>query len=428
RACGEEIRDPGHATACQVVGPSNANLYETHGGTMTQPAGWFNDPYGRYQQRYWNGSAWTEHVSTDNAQTIDPMGASTVIPFATPASAYTAPAAGSAGGPPTGTSPAKSMTARPLQFLQALDADARVRPAPRLSIALAGGGGALVAIGIAAGIIGSDGSRGRAIGAAAVILAVALGIRLRVHGQPDLRSAAVGAGVVGLATLGGGIVADDVGDGWAALIVGAIFLAAWVLPGLRGRPIMLGIGTLLMVAALGAATSSGGAENSGVLSDVPFSSVVGDQQVVFLLAAAVLFGLVWWLDRAGFFGVGTSLVVPALLSAFIGVAESTSNLDNAGAAFLIFAVGIVVCLVGSHGDRRATTWGGALLATIGVVGFFAAIMKPDSVGSTAGMFVISGVLLAVAPASVRAIRASRSGKGSAPSAPTATSSLPPPSF
>ena len=136
---------------------------------------------------------------------------------------------------------------------------------------------------------------------------------------------------------------------------------------------MLGIGTLLMVAALGSATGSDGTSDDGPLRSVPFSDVVGDQEVVFLLAAAVLFGLVWWLDRAGYLGVATGLVVAALVSAFVGVGEAPSNIDNSGAAVLIFAVGLVVCFVGSHGSRRATTWWGAVLATIGVVAFFASV-------------------------------------------------------
>ena len=51
------------------------------------PAGWLNDPYGRFQQRYWDGERWTEHVSTGGRQEVDPLGASTVIPIAIPGTA-----------------------------------------------------------------------------------------------------------------------------------------------------------------------------------------------------------------------------------------------------------------------------------------------------------------------------------------------------
>ncbi len=43
------------------------------------PANWHPDPYGRHELRYWDGSQWTEHVSSHGRQTIDPpVGASAV--------------------------------------------------------------------------------------------------------------------------------------------------------------------------------------------------------------------------------------------------------------------------------------------------------------------------------------------------------------
>jgi uncharacterized protein YxjI len=42
---------------------------------MTTPANWYPDPNGRAGLRYWNGEAWTEHVSTDGTQSTDPVGA-----------------------------------------------------------------------------------------------------------------------------------------------------------------------------------------------------------------------------------------------------------------------------------------------------------------------------------------------------------------
>ena len=38
---------------------------------MTE-AGWLSDPSGRHQMRYWDGETWTEHVSDDGAQGVDP--------------------------------------------------------------------------------------------------------------------------------------------------------------------------------------------------------------------------------------------------------------------------------------------------------------------------------------------------------------------
>ena len=36
------------------------------------PAGWYADPSGRFELRYWNGNKWTEHVSRAGQQSTDP--------------------------------------------------------------------------------------------------------------------------------------------------------------------------------------------------------------------------------------------------------------------------------------------------------------------------------------------------------------------
>ena len=36
------------------------------------PPNWYPDPLGRHELRYWNGTQWTEHVSSHGRQTVDP--------------------------------------------------------------------------------------------------------------------------------------------------------------------------------------------------------------------------------------------------------------------------------------------------------------------------------------------------------------------
>ncbi|MFP5489452.1 MAG: DUF2510 domain-containing protein, partial [Acidimicrobiia bacterium] len=36
------------------------------------PAGWYADPSGRFELRYWDGGQWTEHVSRAGQQYTDP--------------------------------------------------------------------------------------------------------------------------------------------------------------------------------------------------------------------------------------------------------------------------------------------------------------------------------------------------------------------
>jgi hypothetical protein len=38
------------------------------------PAGWVADPTGRHELRYWDGSAWTDHVSDSGVAGLDPIG------------------------------------------------------------------------------------------------------------------------------------------------------------------------------------------------------------------------------------------------------------------------------------------------------------------------------------------------------------------
>jgi hypothetical protein len=41
------------------------------GATPSVPADWYKDPSGRFELRYWNGTAWTEHVATGGTQSTD---------------------------------------------------------------------------------------------------------------------------------------------------------------------------------------------------------------------------------------------------------------------------------------------------------------------------------------------------------------------
>jgi hypothetical protein len=38
------------------------------------PPGWHPDPYRRYQLRYWDGTCWSPHVSTNGVSAQDPVG------------------------------------------------------------------------------------------------------------------------------------------------------------------------------------------------------------------------------------------------------------------------------------------------------------------------------------------------------------------
>jgi hypothetical protein len=46
--------------------------YQPAAATPAVPAGWYADPAGRFELRYWDGGTWTEHVSRAGQQFTDP--------------------------------------------------------------------------------------------------------------------------------------------------------------------------------------------------------------------------------------------------------------------------------------------------------------------------------------------------------------------
>jgi hypothetical protein len=59
--------------------------------TEPNPAGWFADPFHRFQHRYWDGASWTSHVSTQGTPTTDPWGIEPSPPGVAPIPTYPPP-------------------------------------------------------------------------------------------------------------------------------------------------------------------------------------------------------------------------------------------------------------------------------------------------------------------------------------------------
>ena len=59
------------ATDNAVIGATPVASTTATGATPNVPADWYKDPSGRFELRYWNGSAWTEHVATGGTQSTD---------------------------------------------------------------------------------------------------------------------------------------------------------------------------------------------------------------------------------------------------------------------------------------------------------------------------------------------------------------------
>ena len=72
--------------------------------TPSAAAGWYADPLGRHERRYWDGAAWTDHIVDGTTQGTDPVSGP---PVATGQAAQTASAAPAAA-VPTATQPGRS--------------------------------------------------------------------------------------------------------------------------------------------------------------------------------------------------------------------------------------------------------------------------------------------------------------------------------
>jgi len=54
--------------------------YQAGAGAPGHPAGWYPDPFGRHESRYWDGRQWTEHVASHGRQAVDPPSGGGHIP------------------------------------------------------------------------------------------------------------------------------------------------------------------------------------------------------------------------------------------------------------------------------------------------------------------------------------------------------------
>jgi hypothetical protein len=272
---------------------------------------------------------------------------------------------------------------------------ARHRAEPHLAVAMAGLGGALAALGLALAIVGDDGSQGVVTIAGVVVLGISLAVRLRAsHAQ--LGAAAVGAGAFGIPLLVGGIT-GGLDDPTVPLLLATLAYAlAWALPGFRGRPLMLGLAAMSAVATVSAAVASDSIRGDGPFPD-ELQGLFTDQGVAYLVCGAALALAVARLDARGYHAVGTSLVVPALLAATVGVALVVGSLGESGGPMLVVVVGTGLALVGRNGRRRATTWYGATMIAVGAVALAVTATEPSSTPAIGGLLLLTGAVLVSAP-------------------------------
>jgi len=293
-------------------------------------------------------------------------------------------------------------------FLNSLGHVGRHRPAPNLSHALIGIGGALLPIGLALLFNGDSASTSGVYIAALLCFGLALAARLKPFLPTDLMSATAPAGVVSLVLFFVVLIGDTEMDiGLGLLIAGIAHIALWFAPGFRGSSLFLGAGTFVIILALADIfTGSNDYYDDEVLSDLPVDvgSYISRAGIAYLIFGVIVIGAVFALDRAGYKAVGTALVPPGMVAVVLGIFLTVQDMDNAGAGVLFFLVGLALCVTGERGERRAMTWWGAAVTGIGVVAFFAFAIKPETGASTGITVLVATALLVAGPRLVATIR------------------------
>jgi hypothetical protein len=329
--------------------------------------------------------------------------------------------------------------ATPRPLLERLGPRARRRAQPRASIALAGAGCALVVVGAFVlsvdGATNDSGSFTRWPGLLLTSL-VALSGAVVQHLYPRTPLATAGTVAVilavpvalGFATLDPNDLPPFSAEGILVVSTLVYGLAYTMGPG-RGRPAYLGAAAIgLWASALQVVEHAFDAPfrvfglfafplvpypflfESGYEDGYEYGSgdeVLGigglgdfDPTTAGFLSLAIGIGFVVLsrrLDRRGFSGAATPLLVAAFPALYIGVVLLANELEAAGTGLLIIAVGAGLALHGASVGRRATTWFGAVLVPLGLVPIV--LDLSDTAGTVGVLFLLLGVgLVALAQA------------------------------
>jgi hypothetical protein len=268
----------------------------------------------------------------------------------------------------------------------------RDRPVSRLTDAVAAVGGTLFAVGIVAAAGGDDlATAGLVVSSIALIV---LGYAIVLTPLRPLRAAAVAMVAIGIVVLSFAALESTVEDGHLGgplALVTVLAVAAYLAPGLRGRPFLLGMavfGLMLMLAALAAESAD------DIVEDIVEDSVQSVSAVL-LVVGALYAGATAYFDRRGYRGAGTSFAAAAIVGVVVGTIGTASRFGEGGGAVLVLLAGAALVAVGNISGRRATMWTGAALLASGVIAIVAVILGSDASPIAAGLLIaVAGLVVA----------------------------------
>lgn len=286
------------------------------------------------------------------------------------------------------------------EFLAAMGDDARRRPEPTLRGSVVAAAAVLAVAGLLAfALDAQDGDRVNVLGVVLGLFAAGAGHGALVTLPASVRPAGITAVVLGTLMVIA-FVFQDVDAASLPLFVAIVaFGVQWVAGPARGASTLLtltllGIWAFLLDAVAG---DPSGPANAVTFDEVgvPGSDTVlgGDDAVSYLslFMGIVLLSGVRALDRRGFRGTATSLVIVGDVAFVAGVLGVAGTFDgDTAAAFLVLVGSLVLAFVGAGGGRRFTTWLGGLGVLAGLVGLLSTAANPDSATQFGAIALIFG--------------------------------------
>ena len=316
----------------------------------------------------------------------------------------------------TPTSPAPAPAEQPAPGIARLGPRTQRRPAPRLTIALAAAGCALVVLGALVvggdGLVGDDGDGSQLPGIVLSAATAAGGFVLLAtqRNGPLATAGAVGA-ALGVPPLLFFLTFDESSfPPYSTEAILFLSTAAWAFsyvvgPG-RGRSLFLGLACIglwmsILQATEGVFDAPFGAfsgfavefsddGSSGLQPETPDPTTIGALSLAF---AAAYFVLARRWDRQGFEGAATPLTVAALLILPVGITSLTEELEATGTGLLTTVLGVAVAAHGASVGRRVTTWLGAAAAAIGILVVIGDVVDEATPGGLALMAAGVGVVV-----------------------------------
>jgi hypothetical protein len=319
--------------------------------SVPRESGWFADPEGRHELRYFDGAWWTANVADGGIAGVD--GPQPAVPRAVQ------------------SAPAGALVAELL-------IEGRERPKLSPPGALCAGAGALVALAAFVAAVDGSGDVSKAVGAALEALVIAIAYVVIFRYPKPFAPAAIAAASLAVPFLFGSLLQDRLDDGKLtafALLTTAAWIAMFFLPGMRGRPWLQGLALYGVVVTMMVVTSS---------TSSPFADAeqVGTDLVTEASALALILGAGYLvigaiLDRRARRGIATPFVAVGIVAAVTGALGVAADLSDLGGIALFGGVGVTVFVVGAIGDRRGSTWLGAAGITLAGIALVAKIVESD---------------------------------------------------